>query len=76
MLIAYIENRSCDPLQGSQGYVVGSYMAAIAAMNGTMSGPLNGTDTLVSMVTFGSLLDYHGTIPHCASGLDYSRRGG
>ena len=51
-------------------------MAAIAAMNGTMSGPLNGTDTLVSMVTFGSLLDYHGTIPHCASGLDYNRRGG
>ena len=53
-------------------------MAAIAAMNGTMSGPLNGTDTLVLMVTFGSLLDYHhgGTIPHCASGLDYSRRAG
>ena len=52
-------------------------MAAIAAMNGTMSGPLNGTDTLVSMVTFGSPLDYHhGTIPHCASGLDYNRRAG
>ena len=41
-------------------------MAAIAAMNGIMSGPLNGTDTLVSMVTFESLLDYHGA-PYCTA---------